>query len=284
MQSQQGAGSHYPFLANPSHQLHHFLPHDPHWHENDWAQDFIDGYSPTAQFEQHSLTGPGSIDGDAADIKGKVSDAVTYGPRFCTLFESYRQKLGLQVDTKRHLMSLCVEHVISFVKWARESDSHSAWISCTLLDNDYLRPEVRNGVVMVLIYAFASIKAAASEGSDMFTTLQDQEQGLGIANKFSLKIYNDPFNFLSFLKTTISALIDAGAIPDNERQNQPKKSKLQFQNREELQAFARIQRMLVEFLDSGNNAAARQFVQTITSHWQLRGKVSALISFLDYSV
>jgi hypothetical protein len=147
-------------------------------------------------------------------------------------------------------MSLCTEHVVSFIKWARESEEQSGWIAHTLLNNDYLRPEVRNGIVIVLIYTFAAIKAATATssnsasnsanssssstgggggggegGEDMFSTLQDVEQGLGIANKFSLKIYNDPFDYLYFLKATITGLIDAKALPDNERQNQPKKNK-----------------------------------------------------------
>ena len=70
---------------------------------------------------------------------------------------------------------------------------------------------------MVLIYTFASIKAQEGiEGLDMFATFQDSETGLGIANKFSLKIYNDPYSYLSFLKSSVSGLIDAGSIPDNE--------------------------------------------------------------------
>lgn len=56
------------------------------------------------------------------------------------------------------------------------------------IENDYLRPEVRNGIVMVIVYTFASIKATLAEGLDMFITLQDNESGLGIANRFSLKV------------------------------------------------------------------------------------------------
>lgn len=259
---------------------------DSHWTENlhlDWSQDLFDQNSVPSSQGGHpmNMTDPhGNAEMTAAMLESyeqsrkKISDAHTYGPRFCTLYEAYRQKFNLQIDIKRHLMSLCTEHVVNFVKWARESDGQISWISSILLENDYLRPEVRNGVVMILIYTFASIKATVVDNMDMFCTLQDHEQGLGIANKFSLKIYNDPYNFLYFLKTSISALIDAGAIPDNERQNQPKRNKVQFQNREELQAFSTIQQMLIDHLDSGNNTAARAFVSHITSYWQLRGKVS----------
>lgn len=272
-----------------------------------------------------SSTG-GNADKDPSRAR-KISDAQTYGPRFSILYENYRSKFNLQIDTRRHLMSLCVEHMVNFVKWARESELQCSWISNILLENDYLRPEVRNGVVMVLIYTFASIKAvtannannssrgpsspvpdsnssASSNIIDMFSTLQDHERGLGIANKFSLKIYNDPYNFLSFLKTSISALIDAGIIPDNERQNQPKRlttqsnsapasvassvippaptalsagnimngNKLGYQNREELQAFTELSKMLIDLLDSGNNTGARRLVLHVTSFWQVKGK------------
>jgi hypothetical protein len=211
---------------------------------------------------------------DPKDLKKKVSDAQVYGPRFCVLYETYCHKNHITMDIRRHLMSLCLENLVPFVKWARENDTQIQWIQNTLLENDYLRPEVRNGVVIVLVYTFASIKASLDPNLDMFITLQDNDQGLGIANKFSLKIYNDPFFYLTFLKTTISALIDAGVLPDNERQNQPKRNKIAYQNREELQAFQRIQRMIVEALDSGNVVGAKALVSDVATFWQQRGKVS----------
>lgn len=211
---------------------------------------------------------------DPKDIKKKISDAQTYGPRFCLLFETYCQKHRITIDIRRHLMSLCLEHLVPFIKWARESEAQVQWIQSTLLENDYLRPEVRNGVVMVLIYTFAAIKATVDSNLDMFITLHDGEQGMGIANKFSLKIYNDPFFYLIFLKVSISALIDAGVLPDNERQNQPKRSKISFQNREEFQSFQRLQKTIIDNFDSGNIAAAKSIVSTIANFWQQRGKVS----------
>jgi hypothetical protein len=127
--------------------------------------------------------------------------------------------------------------------------------------------------VIVLVYTFASMKATLQPGLDMFITLQDAEKGLGIVNKSSLKIYNDPFLYLSFLKVSISALIDAGAIPDNERINHPRKYRIQSENQEELVAFAQIQKILSSHLDRGDNAAARQMVQQILDYWQQRAKV-----------
>lgn len=178
----------------------------------------------------------------------KVSDAVTYGPKFCQLFREYCQHLGKPINFDRHLMSLCTEHLVPFCKWAREDEAKSISIRSTLNECDYLRPEVRNGIVMVLIYTFASIKGTRESYQDMFYTLQDTERGFGIANKFSMKIYNDPFMYLSFLKISISALIDAGAIPDNERINQPKRSKVTPENKEELDAYDQLQRRLVSLL------------------------------------
>ena len=203
----------------------------------------------------------------------KLSDALIYGPRFCQVFREYTETLGKPVNVDRHLMSLCTEHLVPFCKWARENEAKTTSIRGTLLEFDYLRPEVRNGIVMVIIYTFASIKATRESGLDMFITLQDTEKGLGIANKFSLKIYNDPFMYLSFLKISISALIDAGAIPDNERINQPKRNKAMVENKEELDAYDQIQKRLVSLLDSGDNAGAKHIVLLITNYWQQRAKV-----------
>lgn len=204
----------------------------------------------------------------------KVSDAQTYGPKFCQLFREYSQHLGKPINYDRHLMSLCTEHLVPFCKWAREDEAKSIAIRSTLNECDYLRPEVRNGIVMVLIYTFASIKATRESYHDMFITLQDTERGFGIANKFSMKIYNDPFMYLSFLKISISALIDAGAIPDNERINQPKRNKVTAENKEELDAYDQLQRRLVSLLDGGDNAGAKHMVLLITNYWQQRAKVS----------
>ena len=185
---------------------------------------------------------------------GKVSDAVTYGPRFCHIFNEFSATIPVPVNTDRHLMSLCLDYLIPFCQWSRKSDAQVNSIHTTLLNNDYLRPEVRNGIVVVLMYTFAAVKAIKDPTHDMFHTMQDADTGLAIVNKFSLKIYNDPLQYLSFLKTCISALIDAGTIPDNERVNQPKRGKVAVENKEEIDAFEQIKSMLVALLDAGNNA------------------------------
>jgi hypothetical protein len=202
----------------------------------------------------------------------KISDAYVYGPRFCDIYDAFNATRLAPIDPSRHLMSLCTQYLVEFCLWARESIERTNYIRERLMDHEYLRSEVRNGIVMVIIYTFASTKATILDQADMFTTLQDHERGLGIANKFSLRIYNDPYNYLSFLKSSISSLIDAGIIPDNERLNQPKKNKLKYENKEEFSAFTQIQNMLVAALDAGNNVAAKNLVNHITGFWSQRGK------------
>eukprot|EP01039_Chlorochromonas_danica_P001165 gene1165-1272_t len=289
------------------------------WSVQDDLFDTLPSVSPTNHLlppvpqalllSQQKVGSRGDLSVDGSGRK-KISDATVYGPRFCQIFRAYQthylnnangnkypsQQQQQPIDLSRHLMALCSDHLVDFVKWARSValDDHVSpnsaihatspngeplvvdrgrWISELLLANDYLRPEVRNGIIMILIYTFASMKATLYEGFDMFITLQDNEQGLGIANRFSLKIYNDPFNYLLFLKTSLSALIDAGVIPDNERLNQPKKSnKMQFCNKEEWQAYSTIRETLLRLLDSGDNQSARNYVAHITHYWQVKGK------------
>lgn len=225
------------------------------------------------QADNHHIITADSV--NTGDSK-KVSDALIYGPKFCELFRAYCAHYRLNIDISRHLLALCTENLVNFIRWARESESQTSWISRTLLDNDNLRCEVRNGIVMVLVYTFASIKTTLRPESDnMFATLQDAESGLGIVNKTSLKIYNDPYYYLLFLKITISALIDAGVLPDNERVNQPKRvnNKLLSENKQEYDAFKQLATTLVQLLDRGKNKAARSFVATITAFWQQKRTV-----------
>ena len=110
----------------------------------------------------------------------KISDAITYGPRFCQIFKEYTSTLPVPVNSNRHLMSLCTDHLIPFCKWARETEAQATSIHATLLDHDYLRPEVRNGIVIVLIYTFAAVKALKDSNLDMFRTLEDTESGMDV--------------------------------------------------------------------------------------------------------
>lgn len=153
----------------------------------------------------------------------QVSVTKFFQPKFVEIYDaflSYAATKQVTVDISKHTMIICLEYLISFSCWARQSNARSAWIRATLEENSDLRPEVRNGLSMILIYSISAAKASLHHDSDMFTVLQDQESGLGIVNKTSLKIYNDPFNFFTFLKSCVSGLIDAGILPENERQNQ----------------------------------------------------------------
>lgn len=159
---------------------------------------------------------------EAREPKGESSFSITklFEPKFMEVFNKYCEHIQQTIDTSQHLMSLCLENLIPFCCWARENNNRNAWIRLVLDDNVDLRPEVRNGLSMILIYALSTAKAIQFNDIDMFGILQDNDTGLGIVNKTSLKIYNDPFNYFNFLKSCMSGLIDAGKVPENERQNQ----------------------------------------------------------------
>jgi hypothetical protein len=145
----------------------------------------------------------------------------TFEPKFFQVFLKYSQYISQQsIQTTGHLMAICLENLIPFCCWARENNTRISWIKKALDEHVDLRPEVRNGLSMILIYSFGTAKASSIEGLDMFTALQDADDGLGIVNKTSLKIYNDPIFCYGFLKSCMSGLIDAGKIPENERTNQ----------------------------------------------------------------
>lgn len=231
---------------------------------------------------------------DFANVN-KISDAETYGDKFCEIFHLYNSICNPKIDPSLHLMSLCTEHLIQFAKWVRETEDRIQSISDKLLKHDFLRPEVRNGIIHIMVYTFASIKAKNIGNADMFTTLQDHDTGLGhsphhlhpsltlsddnrwfsigIANKFSLRIYNDPYQYLSFLKASLSSLIDAGIVPENERVNQPKRIKQRYENKDELNAFTQIQAIVTSALNNGNNIFARAIVNHIVTFWNQGGKV-----------
>eukprot|EP01035_Chromulina_nebulosa_P017942 gene17942-23566_t len=81
------------------------------------------------------------------------------------------------------------------------------------------------------------------ENSDMFLTLQDSESGL-----------------------------DAGAIPENERLNQPKKPKRQSENKEELTAYLQLKSMVITMVLRNEIIPLRSKIQQILSVWLNRNK------------
>ncbi len=171
-----------------------------------------------------------------------------YEPKFLEIYMSYKRYLSCNESnvnfnnrkelSTQHLMSICLNNLIPFSNWARNV-SNSAFIRSALFANPDMRPEVRNGLAMVLVYTFSAAKADASlalnhtmhnrgrvqqlqlsdalasaycflsqgankELSDMFTVMSRQESGLGIVNKTSLKIYSDPFGFFAFIKVSLA--------------------------------------------------------------------------------
>jgi hypothetical protein len=180
--------------------------------------------SAAGVFELNALNVARSfIDSKNAENK-EFSITKVFEPKFMQLYEKYCESIKQAVDVSNHLMTICLDNLVTFSCWARENQSRGLWIKQILDDNIDLRPEVRNGLAMILIYVFSSAQAQANaknnQEADMFTVLQDADSGLGIVNKTSLKIYNDPYGYFNFLKSCISGLIDSGKIPENERQNQ----------------------------------------------------------------
>ncbi len=235
------------------------------------------------------------------DNREDTSIVKFFEPKFMQVFTSYNEYMKKTVDVSGHLMGICLENLIPFCCWARENVSRISWMKGVLDDNADLRPEVRNGLAMVLIYTMATAKSYHIPDRDMFTALQDPDLGFGIVNKTSLKIYNDPFNFFNFLKSCMSGLIDAGKIPENERQNQvnlntcsflkmsecsffalqPKKpTKKLSENREELLAFMQMNSIMCALFTCGDVTQARAKIQQISDAWQDRHKV---IDFAGHS-
>jgi hypothetical protein len=204
-----------------------------------------------------------------------LSTSKYYEPKFLQLFACFRastENTGSSINLDEHLMTLCLDFLIPLCCWCRSGMTMSTWIRTILEDNPDLRPEVRNGMAMIVIYTLSAAKAEHL-GSEMFLILQDAQKGLGIVNKTSLKIYNDPYNYFTFLKSSISGLIDAGCIPENERSNQPKKSKRHLENKEEVAAFMQLKMILSHFISHGDGQGCRIRIQNILSVWQHRNKV-----------
>jgi hypothetical protein len=130
-------------------------------------------------------------------------DISNFEKKFFEIYQNYITELQLTIDLSQNMLILCLDHLISFCCWARRDTQHHEWIHHLLLDNPDLRPEVRNGISLIIIYIFASAKEyLESENTDMFGVLQDPLRGLGIVHKTSLRIYNDPLNYFGFIKVT----------------------------------------------------------------------------------
>ena len=145
-----------------------------------------------------------------------------YQPRLLSVFTAYNAAFSPEheFDCSGHIMATCLQHFVEFCCWARSSDAIVTWITDATNDNIDLRPRVRNGLVLLFVYAISAAKAAKIPGADMFSVLQDADYGLGIINRTSLRVYNDNLHYFTFLKHCLSGLIVCGLVPENERVNQ----------------------------------------------------------------
>ena len=140
-----------------------------------------------------------------------------FEPKFLQIFEEYKEHQlasGLPFLQGPHLLGTCLENVVNFSIFARKNTSSSERIHEILMQNQDLRPELRNGLSMILIYTFAAGQSAQfsmnnnrsgqfnSKCTDMFAVLQDHDYGLGIMHKTALRIYNDPYFYYAFLKVS----------------------------------------------------------------------------------
>ena len=68
-----------------------------------------------------------------------VSITQLFEPKFLEVFDAYKDHLRIVkgscvIDLSQHLMSLCLDHLVPFSCWARESNARCAWIQKTLDD------------------------------------------------------------------------------------------------------------------------------------------------------
>jgi hypothetical protein len=149
----------------------------------------------TLHLQQHHHHGNG---GHASE------DILNFEKIFFIIYQHYISELSLNsIDLSENMLSLCLNNLLPFCCWARKDSQKSECLHKLLLDNADLRPEVRNGIALIIIYVFASAKEhleTTDHAIDMFGVLQDTHRGLGIVHKTSLRIYNDPLNYFSFIK------------------------------------------------------------------------------------
>jgi hypothetical protein len=145
-------------------------------------------------------------------------DILNFEKIFFVIYQHYisEESLTNSIDLTQNMLSLCLNNLLPFCCWARKDSQKSECLHKLLLDNADLRPEVRNGIALIIIYVFASAKEhleTAEHALDMFGVLQDTHRGLGIVHKTSLRIYNDPLNYFSFIKVPSPSLLSANQRP-----------------------------------------------------------------------
>lgn len=169
-----------------------------------------------------------------------------YEEKFFQLFTEYAQDNNVQIEEIRWkeemLLVLCLKHIIPFLTWIRRSTSQIQHVKSLFLNHTDLRPEVRNGLLVILIHTFAAVKAKyfnednalkkSTEGTsssqylvteelheeNMVSILQHPTKGLNISFQSIFKIIHDRHQFIAFLKNIILGLIELNLIPKNTRQ------------------------------------------------------------------
>ncbi len=109
-----------------------------------------------------------------------------YEPKFLEIYSAYKRysscnnpNVDLSDLSAQHLMSICLNNLIPFSNWARDI-STSAFIRSVLFENPDMRPEVRNGLAMIVVYTFSAAKAHASGMS------RSNSNGRGTAEQLNL--------------------------------------------------------------------------------------------------
>jgi hypothetical protein len=215
---------HHPHPDSHSHSHPHPQQHPDQQQQQMQSQPRSNDIPPTVSYANVFPSVRDDNDGDTVSsntpmpfgMKKNVipTIATIYEPKFFEIYQQYYQhilhnepELIVQNPNQHHLMTLCLNYLLSFSNWAREAVNGN-WIRATLFENPDMRPEVRNGLAMIIVYVFASARAAdaravdPSTSTDMFTVLMKAESGMGIVNKTSLKIYSDPFGYFNFIKVT----------------------------------------------------------------------------------
>lgn len=199
-----------------------------------------------------------------------------FQPKFMEVHDAYIKQLPVEyvatIPQHDHLLAVCLQHMVKFCCWARGSPETSAWINNLLFQNVDFRPELRNGLTMVMMYTFAASQAARAEfPSDLFSVVMDSSRGLGIFHKTSLRVYSDPFSFFNFLKMCLTGLIECGVLKENERVSQavPKTRRRHFEVESELVAFNELVAVLIARLrDPADLQAVKRTVAEVVVRWQ----------------
>jgi hypothetical protein len=116
-----------------------------------------------------------------------------------------------------------------------------------------------------------SMKLAAATVADRSSWIK----AINIAHKCSIKIYTDPCNYLSFLKQSLSGLISAGILPDNERVNQQsaiRRTVDSVEDTEELRMYNDLVILLGKYI-SRDLDLGKRCVEDVVKLWSSKSKV-----------